>query len=87
MAGKGPAAFRHLRGAYIIEGEEKFLPDSRQKQGGIFTLQSLKRGPLRIEAGARFERSLLSARADEDIGNPALKRRFNTLSLSGGRDL
>ena len=71
------------RRVYIV-GAEKFLPDSRQKQGGIFTLQSLKRGPLRLEAGVRFERSQLEARADADIGNPALTRKFNALSLSAG---
>jgi iron complex outermembrane receptor protein len=81
---EGTSGVQGMARRVYIEGEEKFLPDSRQKQAGIFTLQSLKRGPLRIEAGARFEHSSLSARADEDIGNPALRRKFNTLSLSAG---
>ncbi len=81
---EGTTGVQGLSRRVFIEGEEKFLPDSRQKQYGIFTLQSLKRGPLRLEAGARFEHSRLTARPDEDIGNPALKRTFNALSLSGG---
>lgn len=81
---EGTTGVQGLNRRVFIEGEEKFLPDSRQKQYGIFTLQSLKRGPLRLEAGARFEHSRLTARPDEDIGNPALKRTFNALSLSGG---
>ena len=67
-----------------IEGEEKFLPDSRQKQAGVFTLQSLDRGALRLEAGLRIERSRLSARADADLGTPALRRNFTAVSLSAG---
>lgn len=68
----------------FIIGEEKFLPENRQRQAGIFTLQSLTRGPLRIEAGMRFERSRLSAESDSDLGTPDLKRNFNALSLSAG---
>lgn len=81
---EGTTGLQGLSRRVFIEGEEKFLPDSRQKQFGLFTLQSFKRGPLRLEAGARFERSRLSAKADEDIGNPSLKRAFNALSLSAG---
>ena len=81
---EGTSGIQGLSRRVFIVGEEKFLPDSRQKQGGIFTLQSLKRGPLRIEAGARFERSRLNAKADADLGTPAFKRNINALSLSGG---
>ncbi|MEO8141599.1 MAG: TonB-dependent receptor [Sphingomicrobium sp.] len=81
---EGTSGIQGLARRVFIEGEEKFLPDSRQKQFGVFTLQSLKRGPLRLEAGVRFEHSRLTAKPDEDIGNPALKRTFDTLSLSGG---
>ena len=81
---EGTTGIQGLARRVFIEGEEKFLPDSRQKQFGIFTLQSLKRGPLRLEAGLRFERSRLTARADPDLGTPALARSFNALSLSAG---
>ncbi len=81
---EGTSGVQGLARRVFIEGDEKFLPDSRQKQAGIFTLQSLKRGKLRIEGGARFERSVLSANADPDIGNLPLDRKFNTLSASAG---
>ena len=81
---EGTTGIQGVTKRVFIIGEEKFLPESRQQQSGIFTLQSLKRGPLRIEAGMRFERSKLRAEADPDIGNPALKRSFNALSLSAG---
>ena len=38
-----------------LVGGEKFLPDAKQRQAGIFTLQTLVRGPLRLEAGMRVE--------------------------------
>lgn len=80
----GTSGIQALSKRVFIVGEEKFLPDSRQRQFGIFSLQSLVRGPLRLEAGARFERSSLSARADPDLGTPSNTRRFNALSLSVG---
>jgi len=67
-----------------IDGEEKFLPPSENKQLGLFTMQTLVRGPLRLEAGARVEFSKLSAQADEDLGNPSLKNDFTTVSGSLG---
>jgi len=67
-----------------IDGEEKFLPPSKQKQFGLFTMQSLVRGPLRLEGGARVESSKMSAQADADLGNPPLKNDFTTVSGSLG---
>ena len=80
----GTSGIQGMARRVFIEGEEKLLPDSRQKQFGLFTLQSLERGPLRLAAGVRYERSKLTARPDVDIGNPALSASFNTLSLSAG---
>ena len=81
---EGTTGIQGLARRVFIVGEEKFLPASRQQQFGVFTLQSLRRGPLRAEAGVRFERSNLEAEADADIGNPALSRSFDALSLSAG---
>lgn len=67
-----------------IDGEEKFLPRNETQQYGLFTLQSLDLGPARLEAGARFEHSILKADADEMLGNDAYNRSFNTLSASVG---
>lgn len=67
-----------------IRGEEKFLPDSRQRQFGIYTLQSVKADPWRLEGGLRVEFSRLTAAEDADLGTPSLKRNFTTFSASGG---
>ena len=67
-----------------ITGDEQFLPPTRLRTAGLFTIQHLEHGPLRLEAGARFERNLLDARASAVVGNPNLKQRFSTLSLSAG---
>jgi iron complex outermembrane recepter protein len=72
-----------IRNLNII-GEEKFLPKSETQQFGIFTLQSIDLGALNLEAGGRIERSILSANADADLGNPDLRRRFTAVSGSFG---
>ena len=69
-----------------ISGDEQFLPPTQLRTLGLFTVQHLDQGPLRLEAGVRFERNLLDASASAVVGNPDLKRRYSTLSLSlGGR--
>ena len=80
----GTSGVQYLQRSVRIKGEEKFLPDSRQRQTGLFTLQTLVRGPLRVETGLRVEFSLLSAAEDADIGTPQMSRRFTTLSGSVG---
>lgn len=72
-----------LRNLNIV-GEEKFLPKSETQQFGLFTLQSFDFGVVRAEAGGRFERSILSAKEDVDLGNPDLRRSFNAVSGSLG---
>jgi iron complex outermembrane receptor protein len=67
-----------------IEGDEQFLPPTRQRSIGLFTLQHGDLGKLRVEGGARFERNALRAEASSVVGNPDLERRFSTLSLSAG---
>lgn len=65
-------------------GEEKFLPENRTSQFGLFALQNYEKGRLRAEAGARYERQAVSAEADADLGNPAMKRSFDAFSGSLG---
>ncbi len=67
-----------------IVGDEKFLPKSEAQQFGIFTVQSLDLGVARLEAGGRAEKSILTAQADVDLGNAALRRDFTALSASLG---
>jgi iron complex outermembrane receptor protein len=67
-----------------VIGDEKFLPRNDTGQLGLFALQSLVRGPVRAEAGVRFERQATHADADADLGNPALSRGFSAFSGSLG---
>jgi iron complex outermembrane receptor protein len=67
-----------------IRGEEKFLPDNRTRQFGIFALQNYAAGPWRAEVGGRVEWSRLTAEADDLLGNPDLSRRFTSYSASAG---
>jgi iron complex outermembrane receptor protein len=80
----GTSGVQYLDRKVGIDGEEKFLPESKQRQTGVFTMQSVVRGPLRLEGGARVEFSRLSAAEDEDLETPAMKRSFTTFSASGG---
>ena len=65
-------------------GEEKFLPENRTSQIGLFALQNYAKGPLRAELGARYERQTVSAEADGDLGNAAMRRGFDAFSGSVG---
>lgn len=67
-----------------IDGDEKFLPRSNTNQFGIFTVQSIDLGNVRAEAGARYERSKLTAQQDEQLGTAAASRSFGTVSASLG---
>ncbi len=69
---------------FNVIGDEKFLPRNDTTQLGVFTLQSFDLGPLRAEAGGRFEHSEINAHADTDLGNPDISHRFNALSGSLG---
>jgi iron complex outermembrane receptor protein len=80
----GTSGVQYLERNARIRGEEKFLPDNRQRQTGLFTLQTLVDGPLRAEAGARVEFSQLSAQADEQLQSAERSRRFTALSGSLG---
>jgi iron complex outermembrane recepter protein len=80
----GTSGVQYLQRNAKIRGAEKFLPDARQKQSGLFTLQTLVSGPFRFEAGGRVEFSRLTAKADEQLDTPAHARKFTTLSGSLG---
>ena len=61
----GTSGIQYLNRDAKIMGEEVFLPPSRQKEAGLFTLQTYENGRWRFEAGARIERSQLTAQAFE----------------------
>jgi iron complex outermembrane receptor protein len=84
---------QHIR----LMGDEKYLPDSANKQLGLFTLQSLVLGKVRLEAGARVEFARLHSDADEvivehgeevgadtEIGLLPISRSFTSISGSLG---
>lgn len=80
----GTSGLQYVEKAVRIRGEEKYLPDARQKQFGLFTLQSIAIGAWRFEAGARYEHSRVTAEADEMLDTPAATRTFDTWSASLG---
>jgi iron complex outermembrane receptor protein len=93
----GTTGVQYLNQDARIRGEEKYLPDSRNRQLGLFTLQSLVAGKVRFEVGARVEFARLHADEDERIaelvheagedsslGGAAVARRFTIWSASAG---
>ena len=69
---------------FNVIGDEAFLPRNSTTQIGLFTLQSFDVGPLRAEAGGRFEHSQVDAFASAALGNGDITRRFDALSGSLG---
>ena len=67
-----------------VVGEEKFLPKNETQQYGLFTLQEFDFGPVKVEAGGRYEHSIVNAQADADLGNPRYSRTFDAVSASVG---
>jgi iron complex outermembrane receptor protein len=80
----GQTGVQYLAVDQHIEGDEQFLPPVHNRTLGLFTVQHLHRGPLRLEAGGRFEQTDLSADASAIVGNPDLKRSYSTFSASLG---
>jgi iron complex outermembrane receptor protein len=72
-----------------IRGEEKFLPDNRLRQVGLFALQNYTAGPWRAEVGGRVEFSRATAKADDILLTPDTRRSFTAYSASvgGSRDV
>ncbi len=62
-------------------GEEAYIPANQTRQFGLFTLQELDLGSLRLEASGRYEHSTVKSAA---IGR---ERQFNAVSLSAGGSL
>lgn len=75
---------QYFRRRMNVAGEEKYLPRNETDQLGLFAVQHYETGPFRGEAGARYERQTVSADADADLGNPAMKRGFSAFSGSLG---
>ena len=63
----GTTGIQYLNQDARIRGDEKYLPDSTNRGLGLFTLQSLVKGPIRFEGGSRVEFTRLHADEDEHI--------------------
>jgi iron complex outermembrane receptor protein len=87
----GTSGIHYLDTEVHLSGDEKYLPDSSNRAFGLFTLQSIVRGPVRIEAGLRIESARLHADPDPQIaanggiiGTVPLSATFTPLSASAG---
>jgi iron complex outermembrane receptor protein len=63
----GTTGIQYLSQDARIRGDEKYLPDSRKKNVGLFTLQTLESGPIRFEGGVRADFTRLNANEDPII--------------------
>ncbi len=87
----GTSGVQYLETHVRLTGDEKYLPDSQNKQLGLFTLQSIIAGKVRFEAGGRIEFAKLNADEDETIaehggiiGTVPLSRSFTPMAASLG---
>ena len=70
---------------FDVEGDEAFLPKNETLQTGVFTLQQLDYGALKLEGGARYEHTRLEARgAFDDLRFFRGKREYDGVSGSLG---
>ena len=63
----GTTGVQYLSQDARIRGDEKYLPDSRKQNFGLFTLQTVEHGPIRFEGGIRADFARLHADEDETI--------------------
>lgn len=83
-AWKGVVGGQYMSRDFNVVGEEAFLPKNRTEQVGLFTLQQLDYGALKLEAGGRYEHTDATSApvAGSDFFDGV--RRFSTFSFSGG---
>ena len=84
-AWSGASGVQFFNRQFDVEGEEAFLPRNETTQTGLFTLQQLDYGAFKLEGGARFETSRLSARGPaQDLRFFTGTRSFDAVSASLG---
>ena len=84
-AWKGASGVQYFSRDFNVIGDEAFLPKSSTQQLGLFTLQQIDLGALKLEGGARYEHTVAQAFPTGD--QPQFfggKRTFDTLSASAG---
>ncbi|WP_294393926.1 TonB-dependent receptor [uncultured Sphingomonas sp.] len=84
-AWKGASGVQYFSRDFNVVGEEAFLPKNQTQQLGVFTLQHLDYGALKLEAGARYEHARLQAQPNGEQSQFFTGRRtFDALSGSAG---
>lgn len=84
-AWKGASGVQYFSRDFNVVGDEAFLPKTSTQQLGLFTLQQLDFGALKLEGGARYEHTVLEAKPLIDQSQFfSGKRTFDTVSGSVG---
>ncbi len=65
-AWSGVSGLQFVRRDFDVIGDEAFLPRNSTSQFGLFTMQQLDSGPWRVEAGGRWEHSVLTGEPGPD---------------------
>lgn len=84
-AWKGATGAQYFSRRFNVVGDEAFLPRNNTSQFGLFTLQQLDYGALKLEGGARYEHTRLTGLPTADQSQFfSGKRSFDTVSASAG---
>lgn len=75
---QGASGVQYFSRNFNAVGEEAYIPANETRQIGLFTLQELDLGRVRLEGGARYEHGNVKSSV---VGR---ERQFDTVSLSGG---
>jgi iron complex outermembrane receptor protein len=85
---RGVTGAQYLYRDFNVVGDEAFLPRNQTDQQGLFTLQQLDYGKFKIEAGGRYEHSVVAAKPGADQPQFASgKDSFDLLSGSIGASI
>ncbi len=84
-AWKGVSGVQYFSRDFNVVGDEAFLPKNQTQQTGLFTLQQLDYGRLKLEASARYEHAAVEAKpTPEQPQFISGRRTFDAFSASGG---
>lgn len=75
----GTTGVQYLNQDGRIRGDEKYLPDNRKKNLGLFTVQSIEAGKVRLEAAGRVDFANLTAKSDPLIADLVADAGSNSL--------
>ncbi|WP_439545577.1 TonB-dependent receptor [Sandarakinorhabdus sp.] len=75
---QGASGVQYFSRNFRAVGEEAYIPANETRQIGVFTLQEIDLGQVRLEGGARYEHTNVKS---AEVGR---ERRFDAFSLSAG---